>query len=681
MKRVALFFFILCIVGASFPFSPGSFIQPSELDAATCTNLTRLLYRGASDAKTGGQVSRLQQFLREQGYFRYEVTGYFGTITERALQQFQRAYRIVSSGNPATTGYGLVGPRTRAKIKAVSGCPGAVAVPNTPVVPDPLPPEPDPALTAPPAAPPPTVPTTTPPRVPDVPNQNNNNNNNNNPNTTQAPGGGQSFNFTLYKDRSLNTYADSAVAWFTIGGASQDQQYRSVIHVGDVVPVSYYIDSFGPTRGDEVLARGYQRAFLHNPFGFSSTDTFPDGCVESYMQFDQYLEAQKDTPWLTNGFVQYWKPYIDNGVEVIAYIGSIDPFTPQSQNGDCDQRQLLGNDAAYWARAYAAIQPYLDAGMTIGFDAAVATNINSATYRLAQELRARGVRVYVEAVPGRDNPHWAAYPFLIYNDIWYFTGEPFAVPLDQLHRDILRFVAYPSDHVQETKQIMRDGYSVSAGEVYPLRQAIPDNIVSSTTIDVQLASALPSTTYRITTNPLYGTLVADPNVRGRYVYTAPSNFVGTDSFVFVINNGGLDSIPNNVNIHVQAKEPTVTASQLMQVAKQVSGATKVIATWPLFEREIQELGIRGMIPSTMVPKRVITLEVAGTPVSYIVGYNKDTFVPLAVRSSRILAGADFPSDTQYAAAATSDWRHPVETVRGWWHALIRFWEKVLFGME
>lgn len=44
------------------------------------------------------------------------VTGYFGPATLRAVQRFQCKYDIVCSGTPRTTGWGAVGPKTKAKI-------------------------------------------------------------------------------------------------------------------------------------------------------------------------------------------------------------------------------------------------------------------------------------------------------------------------------------------------------------------------------------------------------------------------------------------------------------------------------------------------------------------------------------------------------------------------------------
>jgi peptidoglycan hydrolase-like protein with peptidoglycan-binding domain len=63
------------------------------------------------------------------------VTGYYGRLTRAAVERFQARHGIVSSGSPSTTGYGLVGPRTRAKLNELIG-----TVPS-PFLP--LPPEPD----------------------------------------------------------------------------------------------------------------------------------------------------------------------------------------------------------------------------------------------------------------------------------------------------------------------------------------------------------------------------------------------------------------------------------------------------------------------------------------------------------------------------------------------------------
>jgi len=86
-----------------------------------CQTFSRVLARGMADRETGGDVSRLQQFLKATGDFTYpEITGFFGTVTEAAVQRWQTRNSIVSSGQPTTTGFGVVGPRTRAAMARCS---------------------------------------------------------------------------------------------------------------------------------------------------------------------------------------------------------------------------------------------------------------------------------------------------------------------------------------------------------------------------------------------------------------------------------------------------------------------------------------------------------------------------------------------------------------------------------
>ncbi len=82
----------------------------------TCPALLHNLWRGSR----GGDVSTLQNFLISAGLLANgSVTGYFGALTEHAVQSWQSAHGVVTGGSPSTTGYGFVGPRTRS---ALSRC-------------------------------------------------------------------------------------------------------------------------------------------------------------------------------------------------------------------------------------------------------------------------------------------------------------------------------------------------------------------------------------------------------------------------------------------------------------------------------------------------------------------------------------------------------------------------------
>ncbi len=79
-----------------------------------CPKLHRNLYLGV----TGQDVSGLQAFLKKHGYFtHHEITDYFGAQTARAVRAFQCATLSICSGSEKLNGYGVVGPKTRAKIR------------------------------------------------------------------------------------------------------------------------------------------------------------------------------------------------------------------------------------------------------------------------------------------------------------------------------------------------------------------------------------------------------------------------------------------------------------------------------------------------------------------------------------------------------------------------------------
>lgn len=77
----------------------------------------RTLSRGMS----GTDVKTLQLFLISQKLLAADsATGFFGALTEGAVKKFQKMRNIVSSGTLSTTGYGAVGPKTRASIASIS---------------------------------------------------------------------------------------------------------------------------------------------------------------------------------------------------------------------------------------------------------------------------------------------------------------------------------------------------------------------------------------------------------------------------------------------------------------------------------------------------------------------------------------------------------------------------------
>jgi len=73
----------------------------------------------------GEDVRELQAFLAKDVSLYPEglVTGYYGTLTQSAVERFQCQEDIVCGGSPAISGYGRVGPQTMAVINAQMGTP------------------------------------------------------------------------------------------------------------------------------------------------------------------------------------------------------------------------------------------------------------------------------------------------------------------------------------------------------------------------------------------------------------------------------------------------------------------------------------------------------------------------------------------------------------------------------
>lgn len=94
----------------------------SSTTTLSCTPFTRTLVVGSTDQTTGGEVSRLQHILSQDVAWYPErlVTGYLGNATIAAVQRFQVAQNLAQ---PSTSGYGLIGPRTKEALVAACKAP------------------------------------------------------------------------------------------------------------------------------------------------------------------------------------------------------------------------------------------------------------------------------------------------------------------------------------------------------------------------------------------------------------------------------------------------------------------------------------------------------------------------------------------------------------------------------
>ncbi|OHA27338.1 MAG: hypothetical protein A3C06_00615 [Candidatus Taylorbacteria bacterium RIFCSPHIGHO2_02_FULL_46_13] len=97
---------------------------PSSVPMGT---LVSAFTRGLSQGKTGEDVKSLQKALNANADTRIASSGvgspghetmYFGAATKAAVQKFQLKYGIAQEGD---SGFGVVGPKTRAKLNELFG--------------------------------------------------------------------------------------------------------------------------------------------------------------------------------------------------------------------------------------------------------------------------------------------------------------------------------------------------------------------------------------------------------------------------------------------------------------------------------------------------------------------------------------------------------------------------------
>ncbi len=94
----------------------GGATSTSTVASHRCIDLSHNIHFGSTDADTDGDVTRLQQFFGNFG----STTGYFGHLTEQAVQNWQASHHIVSSGSASSTGFGYVGEKTRSAMRCAT---------------------------------------------------------------------------------------------------------------------------------------------------------------------------------------------------------------------------------------------------------------------------------------------------------------------------------------------------------------------------------------------------------------------------------------------------------------------------------------------------------------------------------------------------------------------------------
>jgi len=100
--------------------------QSAAVSGSACPLFGTALKRGSS----GDAVTRLQKFLAKDPsvYPEATVSGTYGPLTETAVKRWQVKFNIVTSGTPASTGFGVAGTRTTAAM--ISQCSGSTQIPG-----------------------------------------------------------------------------------------------------------------------------------------------------------------------------------------------------------------------------------------------------------------------------------------------------------------------------------------------------------------------------------------------------------------------------------------------------------------------------------------------------------------------------------------------------------------------
>ena len=106
---------VTVVLATAIPMTPTYPAYPSYPTGSFCPSLSRDL----EPPMQGNDVYELQQFLARVSLSGYSgsATGIFDNATLLAVQRFQSAYGLISYGDFLTTGFGRVGPGTRAMIR------------------------------------------------------------------------------------------------------------------------------------------------------------------------------------------------------------------------------------------------------------------------------------------------------------------------------------------------------------------------------------------------------------------------------------------------------------------------------------------------------------------------------------------------------------------------------------
>ena len=235
------------------------------------------------------------------------------------------------------------------------------------------------------------------------------------------------------------------IPYYNIAWSGRDPKLRNVGRVKRSSGWPGFVSRISP------VAEEYRRVWFHNPFGALKGES---------MQFAQRSQASKQgLRWLVEKFGPSVRRLTDRDIEVVAYLGS--------------PRQLRIEKRENWEswlkRAMRELQPLVDAGCSLGFDATYGgaeMGPDSYPYRLLQILTMYRVKIYCEPWARADSTHMFKLGFIT-RESFYRKNRKHRkwAPKEKITGEVVRLLLpQPKDIRQAVAQVHADRHTALVSE-------------------------------------------------------------------------------------------------------------------------------------------------------------------------------------------------------------------------
>jgi len=186
---------------------------------------------------------------------------------------------------------------------------------------------------------------------------------------------------------------EQVAIYFPVAHSARDESRRNVKY--DLEKPDGW-KRFVATSVQPILDTGVKTIQLHNPGGHKLT--------EKNMRFRQFSLAQEEGFDFINDFTEAFKPIVDSGVRVIAYVGSPDDM--DRLRGEAWQKAPPEELAGLPQLVVREFRHIRAAGVCLGLDNVTTKGPESLSWWIANEEQARGRRPVVEMTARNDARHW-----------------------------------------------------------------------------------------------------------------------------------------------------------------------------------------------------------------------------------------------------------------------------------